>query len=231
MELKKRIDDILNKFDLKMNENNYHLYKTALTHSSYVNEKEPDAEDYQRLEFVGDAVLELAITELIYKNTNLDEGNMSFLRQKLVKEDTIAKIAIDLGIDELILIGLGEDRKRQSLLADVFESVLGAIFLDQGYKTSLRVVRKLFFDLIKKCQNDITQIRDPKSLLYEYIQTDSRNIMKFVTIRDQILPNNRHLFEVEVVIDDVVYGRGKGHSKSEAEQQAAKDALSKIAKT
>ena len=130
-------------------------------------------------------------------------------KTKVGKEDTIAKIAIDLGIDELILIGLGEDRKRQSLLADVFESVLGAIFLDQGYKTSLRVVRKLFFDLIKKCQNDITQIRDPKSLLYEYIQTDSRNIMKFVTIRDQILPNNRHLFEVEVVIDDVVYGRGK----------------------
>ena len=233
MEFKNNLKKILKKLNLSvdLSSDSFSYYKAALTHSSYVNEKEPDAHDYQRLEVVGDAVLELAITDLIFKNTELDEGNMSFLRQKLVKEDTLAKIARNIGLHDIILIGLGEERTRQSLLADVFEAFLGAIYLDLGYDKSIKVVESLLMPLINECRSDITLIRDPKSLLYEYIQTDSRNIMKFVTIKDSILPNNRHLFEVEVVIDDVVYGKGQGSSKSEAEQEAARDALSKIAKT
>ncbi len=230
MALSRGILQVLSNFNITLKSESEPYYLAALTHSSYVNEKDPNATDYQRLEFVGDAVLELAITDLIYRSTTLDEGDMSFLRQKLVKEDTLARMAVSMGLDELILIGCGESRTRTSLLGDVFEAFLGAIYMDQGYSRALLVVKKLFLAQIESYENDITKIRDPKSLLYEYIQSDTRNNIKFVLINDTMLPNNRHLFEVEVKIDDVTYGVGKGGSKVEAEQEAARNALSKIAK-
>lgn len=233
MALNPEVMSILHRFHVQpINEE---FYIEALTHSSYVNENNGTGVDYQRLEFVGDAVLQLTIADLIYENTSFAEGEMTLLRSNLVRQETLAELGFALGLDKVMLLGHGEDknggRTRPSLLGDVFEAFIGALYLDIGYDRIMKIVQELFTPLLNDyVENKMNKIKDPKTLFQEYIQADQPRMIKYELIHSYG-PANQRVFEVQARIDDVVYGQGSGNSKKIAEQEAAKDALSKIAKS
>ena len=197
----------------------------ALTHSSYSNEHK-DSKNYERLEFLGDAVLELLTSEYFYENTNFKEGDMTKKRAGFVCEQALSHYAKDLGIDKLIRVGHGQiGNINNTIIADVFESVLGAIYLTHGLDIARNYIREIIVPYIKK---DFMFLGDYKTLLQEYVQTD-RKSLDYVLVKEYGEAHNK-TFEVEVMIDGIVYGKGIGKSKKEAEQQAAFDAYKKSAK-
>lgn len=204
--------------------NNTDLLKTALTHSSYSNEKK--CENYERLEFLGDAVLELISSEYLYLNTNYQEGNMSKIRASYVCEEALATYAKDIDLEKYILVGHGQEKNiNNTIIADVFESVLAVIYLEKG----LEVAKKYIFDLmIPYIEKHIRFNYDYKSLLQEMVQTTKKSL-EYVVISENG-PAHDRTFTVEVKINNMVYGTGIGHSKKEAEQNAAKNAYQKSCK-
>ena len=211
-------NDIIKKIDKK-------LLDEALTHSSYSNEHKGTF-NYERLEFLGDAVLELITSEYFYLNTTLKEGEMTKKRASFVCEQALAHYAKDLGIDKLIKVGHGQiGNINDTIIADVFESVLGAIYLTHGFDISKKYIYEIIVPYIKK---DFMFFGDYKTLLQEYVQTD-RKSLEYVLINEYGQAHDK-TFEVEVKIDDIVYGKGIGKSKKEAEQKAAFDAYKKSAK-
>ena len=211
-------NDIIKKIDKK-------LLDEALTHSSYSNEHKGTF-NYERLEFLGDAVLELITSEYFYLNTTLKEGEMTKKRASFVCEQALAHYAKDLGIDKLIKVGHGQiGNINDTIIADVFESVLGAIYLTHGIDISKKYIYEIIVPYIKK---DFMFFGDYKTLLQEYVQTD-RKSLEYVLINEYGQAHDK-TFEVEVKIDDIVYGKGIGKSKKEAEQKAAFDAYKKSAK-
>lgn len=203
------------------------LLEEALTHSSYSNEhKNQNCKNYERLEYLGDAVLELIISEYFYSNTDYREGIMTKKRASYVCEEALARYAKDLGIDELIRVGHGEiGNINNTIIADVFESVLGAIFLTHGLETSKEYIYEIVIPYIKK---EFIFLDDYKTILQEYVQTDKKSL-NYILVGEYGEAHNK-TFEVEVKIDGIVYGRGIGKSKKEAEQQAAFMAIKKSAK-
>ena len=201
------------------------LYIEAFTHTSYSNEHQ--TKNYERLEYLGDAVLELLMSEYLYKNTEDGEGEMTKLRANYVCENALYEYSLRLGLNEELLLGNGEEetgcRTRKTIVADIFESFIGALFLDQG----LDVVKKFLYEniipLIEK--KEINFFDDYKSVLQELVQTDKRNLEYEVINEDG--PSHNKEFTIQVKINDIVYGVGIAHSKKEAEQLAAKDALKK----
>ena len=196
----------------------------AFTHSSYANEYHTS--NYERLEFLGDAVLELITSEYFYLNTNLKEGQMSKIRASFVCENALAVYAKKIGLDKYVLVGKGQKNNvNDTILADVFESVLGAIYLDCGFMVAKRYVDSIILPYIKE---DVHFLQDYKSLLQELVQTDRQSLS--YELVSESGPAHDKEFVMEVVIDGIVYGRGKGKSKKEAEQKAAYDAYQKRAK-
>ena len=201
------------------------LYQEAFTHTSYSNEH--DCKNYERLEYLGDAVLELLMSEYLYKNTEVQEGEMTKLRSNYVCENALYEYSLRLNLNDELLLGHGEEesggRNRKTIVADIFESFIGALFLDQG----LDVVKKFLYDniipLIEK--KEINFFDDYKSVLQELVQTDRRNL-EYEVINEEGPSHNKE-FTIQVKINDIVYGVGKAHSKKEAEQLAARDALLK----
>lgn len=214
---------ILDKFNIACHDES--LYDVAFTHTSYANEN--NIESYERLEFLGDAVLELIMSEYLYKNFDLKEGQMTKIRSNYVCENALYEYSCVLGINNYIKLGNGElihdGIHNKTIVADVFESFIGAMFLDSG----LDVVKKFLYDniipLIENKQIDV--LEDYKSTLQEYVQTNKKSLD--YEIIDEYGPAHDKRFVVAVKIDGIVYGRGLAHSKKEAEQAAAKDALSK----
>lgn len=204
---------------------NLELYDIALTHTSYANEY--NTISYERLEFLGDAVLELIISEYLYKTSKEPEGKMTKLRSSYVCENALYEYSIRLGLNEYILLGKGElesgGKFRKAIVADVFEAFLGAMFLDQGIETCKKFVYKHIIPLIESKEIDF--FSDYKSVLQELVQTDKRSL-EYVIVNEEG-PSHNKTFTVEVKIDNILYGRGTAHSKKEAEQEAAKDALKK----
>lgn len=201
------------------------LLITAITHSSYSNEHK-GVENYERLEYLGDAILEAITSEYFYLNTNLDEGNMSKTRASYVCEAALAFYAKKIGLDHYIKLGHGQAHNlNDTIIADVFESVLGAIYLDQGFDTAKKFVYKYVIPYIKSETKFLT---DYKTLLQELVQTDKKSL-EYVLIKETGEPHDK-TFTFEVRIDGIVYGRGTGKSKKEAEQHAALDAYNKSAK-
>lgn len=201
------------------------LLMEALTHSSYSNEHK-NAKNYERLEFLGDAVLELIISEYFFENTNLKEGEMTKKRSSFVCEQALAHYSKSLGIDKLIRVGHGQiDNVNDTIIADVFESVLGAIYLTQGLNVAREYVKEIIVPYIEQ---DFMFLDDYKTLLQELVQTNRRSL-EYVLTKEYGKAHNK-TFEVEVQIDGIVYGRGKGKSKKDAEQHAAFDAYKKSAK-
>lgn len=201
------------------------LLNEALTHSSYSNEHKGEP-NYERLEFLGDAVLELIISEYFFNNKNFKEGDMTKKRASFVCEQALAHYAKDLGLDKCIRVGKGQiDNINDTIIADAFESVLGAIYLSQGLDKCKEYIHEIVVPYI---ESDFQFLGDYKTLLQELVQTD-RKSLEYVLVKESGLAHNK-VFEVEVRIDNIVYGKGIGKSKKEAEQKAAFDAYKKSAK-
>lgn len=202
---------------------NIELLETALTHSSYSNEH--NTNNYERLEFLGDAVLELVTSEYFFLKTKYSEGDMSKIRASYVCEEALYHYAKDIDLPKFIRVGHGQIKNvNETIIADVFESILAVIYLECG----LEKVKKFILDLIiPYIEKNVQFIHDYKSLLQEMVQTD-RKSLEYVLI-DETGPAHNKEFTIEVRIDDMIYGKGKGHSKKEAEQNAAKDAYRKSA--
>ena len=206
---------------LGININDEKLLLCALTHSSYSNEH--GTTNYERLEFLGDAVLELITSEYFFLNTKYNEGEMSKIRASYVCEEALFHYAKDIDLEKYILVGHGQEKNVNStIIADVFESLLAVIYLENG----LDVVKKFVLDLILPyIKKNVQFIHDYKSLLQEMVQTDKRSLA-YVLVNESG-PAHQKVFSIEVRIDGMVYGTGIGGSKKEAEQNAARDAYQK----
>ena len=214
--------DILNKLNIKTE--NLELYKTAFTHTSYSNEHD-GAESYERLEFLGDAVLELIISDYLYNEKHLEEGVMTKMRSSYVCEEACATYSKELNFDKYILLGSGEVMANETILADVFESFIGATYLDQGFTFTQKIVLDI---IVKYIKNKIDFLHDYKSELQELVQTEKRSVI--YEIIDEQGPAHNKIFTCQVKVDNLIMGIGKGSSKKSAEQEAAKEALSKQVK-
>ena len=213
--------DFLAKYNINIK--NKTLLQTALTHSSYSNEH--GGPNYERLEFLGDAVLQLISSEYFYQNYNVPEGELSKIRASFVCEEALAQYSKDVGIDKYIKVGNGQLKNiNDTIIADCFESVLGAIYLELGFKTAKRYVLEILKPHILKHH---VFLGDYKSKLQEMVQT-SKKSLEYRLVSEEG-PSHDKTFVFEVVIDGIVYGKGTGKNKKEAEQQAAKDALTKQA--
>lgn len=214
---------VLEKFNIDTKHKS--LYEEAFTHTSYANEH--NLVSYERLEYLGDAVLELIMSEYLYKNTEYEEGMMTKLRSHYVCENALYEYSMRLGLNEFLLLGHGEEttggRTRKAIVADIFESFTGALFLDQGISYVKDFIYKNIIPLIENKQVEF--FSDYKSILQEYVQTDRRSLEYDVI--DEEGPSHNKVFTVVVKIDGIVYGKGVAHSKKEAEQEAAHDALKK----
>ncbi len=203
--------------------NNKELLMAALTHSSYSNEHE--AENYERLEFLGDSVLQLSISDYLYKNTELDEGEMSKLRASFVCEQALAFYSKKLKIDKELRVGHGQSKNiNDAIIADAFESVLGAIYLEHDFNKTKKFIQDFIVPYIEK---DFHFFGDYKSMLQEIVQTTNKSV-EYVVVKE-IGPAHKKKFKVEVKIGGLTYGTGIGKNKKQAEQYAALDAINKQA--
>ncbi len=204
---------------------NKDLLEEALTHSSYSNEHK-GCNNYERLEFLGDAVLELLTSEYFYKNTSFNEGQMTRKRASFVCEQALAHYAREVGINKYIRVGHGQENNvNDTIIADVFESVLGVIYLSFGINKAKEYIYEIMVPYIEK---DFVFFGDYKTLLQEYVQTDKKSL-EYILVNEYGEAHDK-TFEVIVKINDIVYGKGIGKSKKEAEQKAAFDAYKKSAK-
>ena len=201
------------------------IYETALTHTSYANEHR--VESYERLEYLGDAVLELIMSEYLYKNTNEVEGVMTKLRSHYVCENALYEYSRLLGYNEYLRLGHGEEESggkyRKAIVADIFESMLGAMYLDQGLDFVKKFMDQHIIPVMKS--DSLNFFDDYKSKLQELVQTDKKSLEYEVVSESG--PAHKKEFTVVVKIDHVIYGTGTAHSKKEAEQEAARDAINK----
>ncbi len=209
---------------LNINPKNISLYETAFTHTSYSNEHS-NCESYERLEFLGDAVLELIISDYLYNERHLEEGTMTKMRSSYVCEEACATYSNELGFAKYIRLGSGENGASITILADVFESFIGATYLDQGFDFTSRLVLNIITKYINK---GVDFLHDYKSELQELVQTVKKSVIYEVI--DEKGPAHDKVFTCQVKVDDVIMGVGTGTSKKSAEQQAAKVALSKQVK-
>ncbi|TMN23547.1 ribonuclease III [Lentibacillus cibarius] len=208
--------------------NDHALLRQAFTHSSYVNEHRNESfSDNERLEFLGDAVLELGVSQYLYRQKErLAEGDLTKLRASIVCESALEEFARELNFGEYLLLGRGEEqtggRERPALLADVFEAFLGALYLDQGYDVVIQFLKKYVYPKITT--GAFSHAMDYKSKLQEYVQKNRDHSIDYV-IADEKGPSHDKEFVAQVVINGKVSGKGIGHTKKEAEQRAAKYAL------
>jgi ribonuclease-3 len=206
------------------------LYQ-AFTHSSYVNEhRKKPYEDNERLEFLGDAVLELTVSQFLYKKyPMMSEGELTKLRAAVVCEPSLVVLAIELSFGELVLLGKGEEitggRTRPALLADVFEAFIGALYLDKGIETVIQFLEKTVYPKINA--GAFSHVMDFKSQLQELVQRDGSGTIEYKVLQEKGPAHNRE-FVSQASLNGKELGIGKGKSKKEAEQHAAQRALEKL---
>lgn len=224
------IFDWLKERNIEVNDKS--LIQNAFVHSSHVNEHRTFKSDNERLEFMGDAVLQVWSAKKLFElQPPLDEGHMTTLRAQLVSEAALAQYTRELKLNQFLLLGVGEEktggRERESIMADMFEAFIGALYLDSGFDNVCKILESVITPhiLAPKAENLI----DYKTKLQEYVQADARRTVSYEVIHMEG-PNNQPVFEVIVKMDDITLGRGKGPSKKKAEQAAAKDAFEKMVK-
>lgn len=205
------------------------LLKQSLSHSSFINEmKKTGMESYERLEFLGDAVLEMITSEFLYENyKDLPEGKLTKLRASIVCEHTLSAVTQMLHLGEYVLLSKGEEltggRSRSSILCDLFEAVLGAIYLDGGIEPAKRYVETfLLTDIESK-----SLFYDAKTTLQELVQKDGKGIVTY-EILEESGPDHNKTFVTEVLVDGVPLAQGEGSSKKNAQQMAAYRAILKL---
>ena len=208
---------------------NSQLLKTAFTHTSYANEH--GIESYERLEFLGDAIVDFLVGEYLFYNfPGINEGMMTRIRAALVCEKTLSELATEIGIGECMLLGNGAelcgDRTRPSILADMFEAHIAAMYLDAGIDNTREYLRSLYKGRIEKAAKS-GQVIDYKTKLQEKLQEKGAcNIVYEIISSDG--PIHHCLFEMQVVANGKILGKGSAYSKKEAQQRAAEDALNKL---
>lgn len=214
--------------ELQIEIKNQKLFDMAFTHTSYANEH--GLKSYERLEYLGDAVLELVMSEYLYKNMDKEEGDMTKLRAHYVCEAALYEYSLKLKLNEYLKLGHGEEenggRMRRAIVADIFEAFIGALYLDQGLPVVQKFMKHYIFPMIEK--GEIISFQDYKSLLQELVQTDRRSL-EYQIVHEEGPAHNK-TFTAEVRIDGILYGVGSARSKKEAEMEAAKDALKKCVK-
>ncbi len=214
--------EFLKKYNISLKDES--LINMALTHSSYTNEKE--GSNYERLEFLGDAVLQLIISEYYYLNSELTEGEMSKRRASYVCESALYEYAKELDILDKIKVGTGLiNNVNATVAADVVEAIIGAIYISNGYEDAKSLIYKLIIPYI---ENNVSFFDDYKTVLQEMVQT-TKDSLEYVLV-SETGPAHDRTFTVEVRIDNIVFGVGTGKTKKEAEQQAAFSAYQKRAK-
>ena len=208
--------------------NNISLLKNALVHSSYANEVRGNTRSNERLEFLGDSVLSIIVADHLYnKFPDTPEGELTKLRASLVCEKSLCSFSRELSLGEYLLLGKGEDknggRERDSILADAFEAVLAAIYIDGGMEAAKKhILNTVLRDL--EHHNDEASFKDYKTVLQEIIQRNPEESVTY-TLIDETGPDHDKLFTVEVHLNSNIIGRGSGKSKKQAEQMAACQAL------
>ena len=218
--------DLFSKY--KIRTKNKEIYIRALTHTSYANEA--NTISYERSEYLGDAVLELIMSEYLYNNTNYSEGEMTKIRANYVCEEALYNYSLKLELNSFLLLGVGEEenggRLRKAIVADIFEAFIGAMFLDKGIEVVKKFIYKHVIPIIE--ESKMSFLNDYKSTLQEYVQTDKKSL-EYAIISETGPAHNKEFTSV-VKIDGRVYGMGTARSKKEAEQAAAADALAKCVK-
>ncbi|MGI6608198.1 MAG: ribonuclease III [Erysipelotrichaceae bacterium] len=208
------------------------IMENAFTHASYLNEnRDLKGSDYERIEFLGDSIVGMWVAINLYNHyPPIDEGNMTTMRAQLVCEKSLAGFLRKLDLAKYIKIGVGEEksgaRDRNSLLADVFEAFIGAVYLNGGMSDVDKILKNTI-DVIG--HPEFSDIRDYKSKLQEYVQSDTRAVLKYELLSESG-PSNNPLFEIGVYLDEVLLGKGIGKTKKKAEQSAAEQALGKLVK-
>ena len=218
--------ELLKKFDIQPN--NMKLFEQAFTHTSYAYEYGKDS--YEKLEFLGDAIVDAVISDYLYKCNLYKEGEMTKIRASYVCENALYKYAEDLHFSNYIKVGKGEDhtggKHKKAIMADVFEAFMAAMYLDLGYEKTKEVALKIIIPYIEN--PDVMLFSDYKSVLQEAVQTDKKSL-EYIVLEESGPAHNKK-FKVEVRVDDIVMGQGYGKSKKAAEQEAAKEALSTLSK-
>ena len=219
------MEELFKKLNIKPKDKK--IYEAAFSHSSYVNEHKVK-NDYERLEFLGDAVLDLVVADYLFSNHKESEGEMTKVRASYVCENANYCYATGLGLQNYILLGHGEQKEglKKAIVADIFEALMGAIYIDLGYATARKVILNVIVPYIK--DPNTTFFSDYKSTLQEYVQTEQKSL-EYILVKEEGPAHDRR-FTVEVSIDGIKYGKGVGTSKKEAEQEAAKEAINKMAK-
>ncbi|ACJ34131.1 ribonuclease III [Anoxybacillus flavithermus] len=210
---------------------NEKLLIQAFTHSSYVNEHRKRLhEDNERLEFLGDAVLELTVSQYLFEQfPQMSEGELTKMRAAIVCEPSLVTFAHALSFGDLVLLGKGEEltggRMRPSLLADVFEAFIGALYLDQGIEAVVQFLGKTIFPKIR--EGAFSHVMDYKSQLQEFVQRDGSGVLEYKILQERGPAHNKE-FVSRVSLNGEELGVGVGRSKKEAEQRAAQMALAKL---
>ena len=203
--------------------------RQALTHSSYSKEQQQKVADYERLEFLGDAVLELCTSKMLFEKYDWPEGKLTKTRAKIVCEASLSYVARALSFGEFILMSYGEDktggRDRDSILCDVVEAVIGAVYLDGGLDESWALIDRLLFSRLEEIPNQ--RQTDYKSALQELLQGKGKDKPDYKVVAEEGPPHDR-IFITELWLDGKAVCRGEGKSKKQAAQQAAEKALKRL---
>ena len=207
--------------------NDARLFEQALTHRS------ASGRNNERLEFLGDAVLDFVISEALYASyPDADEGDLSRLRAALVCDASLASIALDLGIGEHLRLGGGERKsgghRRESILADALEAVFGAVFLDAGFRAAKQLIDKLFAERIARLPH-VDELRDPKTRLQEWLQGQAKDLPEYELVSEEGPPHRKRFVVRCLAPSAAIETRGEGMSRQRAEQAAAAAALAEIA--
>ena len=222
--LEERLTELEEKIQYRFH--NRRLLRQALTHSSYANEQRINRfADYERLEFLGDAVLELVSSDFLFREEkDMAEGQLTRRRSSIVCEPALAFCARDIALEEYILLGKGEEatggRRRDSIVSDVMEAVIGAIYLDSGIEEASGFIHRFILSDLEHKQ----RFYDAKTILQEMIQQEGKETLHYELLKEEG-PEHAKTFLVEVMLGDQKLGSGSGHSKKAAEQQAAYQAL------
>lgn len=218
--------------EINLNFSDLERLNQAFIHPSFTNEQNLDYSlNNQRLEFLGDAVLELVVSDYLFKNyPKLTEGQMTKLRALIVCEPSLYKAAKEMNLGRFLILGKGEENtggsEKPSILADTFESLVGAIFIDKGLEAARNfILKSLEENIIKAVSGEIDT--DYKTALQEILQKQSTEKILYKTVKEEG-PDHDKVFYVELIWNGKVLGKGTGHSKKEAEQRAAKQAMSFI---
>lgn len=199
------------------------LVKQAFNHSTFFYENPDVLGSNERLEFMGDAIMELWTSSQLYNNNDLDEGKMTIIRSQFVREQSFCQLALQLNLDKYLKLGVGEEkmggRKKPSILADLFEAFVGALYLEYGIEFIFEFLDENFKEVLNEYDAD----KGPKTKLQEYAQADKRNNVIY-----EVKTNDNGEFSAIVYLNKIALGQGSGKTKKDAEQSAATAALKKL---